>query len=135
MNKRWAYLSLMCLMGARAVAEQAPSFDAAAAFGARPSRVDVSLAPDGQSIAYIAPTAGAGSALFTMRLDDAVAVPKGVLAASGDPERLAQCQWVGNARLACSLYFITDRVPGFLDLAAASRVLAVNADGTNLQAL
>src|SRR5207248_8232353 len=60
--------------------------DAAAAFGARPSAVDVSLSPDGSSIAFVAPTQGMGSVLYTVRLDPG-AKPKAALTASGKPER------------------------------------------------
>lgn len=116
-------------------AQEAPAFDAAAAFGARPSRMNVSLSPDGKSIAFIAPERGQGAALFTLHLDDPEATPIAVLATSGDPERLQQCTWVGQQRLACTLYMVTARTGPVLALVAATRLLAVNADGTNLQAL
>ncbi|MGA3157121.1 MAG: S9 family peptidase [Steroidobacteraceae bacterium] len=95
----------------------------------------MSLSPDGTSIAFIAPERGQGGALFTLRLDNPDATPKLVVAASGDPERLSHCSWVGNQRLACSIFLTIEGTIGRLGLVAASRVLAVNADGSNLQSL
>lgn len=116
-------------------AQESSTFDAATAFGARPNRTNMSLSPDGTSIAFIAPERGQGGTLLTMRLDDPNATPKPIVAAGGDPERLSHCSWIGNQRLACSIYMILERSIGRLGLVGASRVLAVNADGSNLKSL
>jgi alpha-beta hydrolase superfamily lysophospholipase len=50
-------------------AEGAAPFDAATAFGARPSVEDLSLSPDGKRVAYIAPMAGQGATLYTVSLE------------------------------------------------------------------
>src|SRR5205823_4386782 len=76
----------LTLAGSVLASSGARAFDAAAAFGARPSAVDVSLSPDGNSIAFVAPTQGMGSVLYTVRVDPG-AKPKAALTASGMPER------------------------------------------------
>ena len=122
--------ALVCASGS-AVAENTKPFDAAAAFGARPSVADesMSLSPDGKSVAYIAPREGQGSVLLTMRLDGS---PKAqtALIANGKPARLERCGWVSSDRLVCELYaLVKDTADG--ELLPASRLLAVNSDGSN----
>jgi len=59
---------LTLLLSSLGLAAQEPSaLDGATAFGARPSRTDMSLSPDGTSIAFIASERGQGGALFTPR--------------------------------------------------------------------
>src|ERR1700733_275104 len=74
------------LVPALACSEGAP-FDAAAAFGARPSVIDLRLSPDGQSLAWIGPAAGQGAVVYTLSLAKD-AKPKAALSASGAPERI-----------------------------------------------
>src|SRR5256885_9755523 len=74
----------LTLAGSVLASSGARAFDAAAAFGARPSAVDVSLSPDGNSIAFVAPTQGMGSVLYTVHVDPG-AKPKAALTASGKP--------------------------------------------------
>lgn len=106
-------------------------FDAALAFGARQSVADLSLSPDGMTVAYVGPSHGLGSALYTLRLDSG-AKAKPVLLASGKPERLSRCHWVSNDRLACSIYGVANSPVGLLPF---TRLVAVNADGSNLKQL
>ncbi len=117
----------LCLHAAYAAADPAP-FDAAAAFGARPSVSDLALSPDGQSLAWIAPGQGQGSIVYTLSLAKD-AKPKPAIAASGSPERLERCGWVSNDRLVCDIYLLAnDAALGVLPF---TRVVAVNADGSN----
>src|SRR5438046_1600820 len=118
----------LTLAGSVLASSGARAFDAAAAFGARPSAVDVSLSPDGNSIAVVAPTQGMGSVLYTVRLDPG-AKPKAALTASGKPERLGGCDWVSNDRLVCRVYGIL-KDPS-LSLLPVNRLLAVDADGSD----
>src|SRR5687768_10539593 len=74
-----------------------------AAFGARESVQEASLSPDGRRLAFIAPTEGQGSALFTVPVDGS-APPQRALLATGNPERLRECGWVSNSRMACTVY-------------------------------
>ena len=59
---------LVCLGSPCLKAEGARPFDAAAAFGARPSITDMSLSPDGKNVVYVAPAAGQGSVAYTLSL-------------------------------------------------------------------
>src|SRR5258708_38073664 len=89
-----------------AIAE--PAFDAAKAFGARTSVEDLSLSPDGMSVAFVAPTTGQGSVGYVQSLaKGASRTLKPVLSASGNPERIAGCDWVSNERLVCTIHFVT----------------------------
>ncbi len=106
-------------------------FDAVAAFGARPSVTNVSVSPDGGSIAFIAPSAGQGANLYTLRLD-ANPKPRVALASDGKPFRLHSCEWVANSRLVCTIYGLT-KVN--LEIVPFNRLVAVDADGGNLQLL
>jgi acetyl esterase/lipase len=112
-----------------------PVFDAAKAFGARPSVQHASLSPDGMSVAYVAPTTGQGSVVYVQSLaKGATLASKPILGASGKPERLGGCDWVSNQRLICVIYgVITSDV--MLEPVEVSRLIAVNTDGTKMQLL
>jgi acetyl esterase/lipase len=111
---------------------QAPkAFDAAAAFGERPSVTDLQLSPDGLNVSYLTPIQGQGSAVNTLSLANG-AKPRTALVASGDPERIEWCRWVSNDRLACLVYAIIKDPVGLLGY---TRLVAVNADGSNLRLL
>src|ERR1700730_9054268 len=113
-------------LGVAANAQSAEPFDAAAAFGARPSVSDVSLSPDGKSVAYVSPLAGQGSALYTMRLTKD-APPRRALSLSGNPVRRGGCSWVSNERLVCVAYSVLN-FTGISHL-TFTRLVAINADG------
>jgi len=113
-------------------AADAKSFDAAAAFGARPSVSSMRLSPDGQSVVYLTPTQGQGSAAYTLSLAPG-AHPRLALMASGKPDRLAACSWVAADRLVCVAHVLKpDPVLGPVPY---SRVVSVNADGSNFRLL
>lgn len=101
----------------------------AAAFGARENIQHVSLSPDGNRVAYVVADKGQGSKLLTVDLASG-GQPKAALAASGDPERLSYCEWVSNARLICLVWMVL-REAG--EPVTVSRLIAVNADGTELK--
>ena len=86
-----------------ALADGAQPNDAAAMFGARPSVSDVSLSPDGQSIAFVVSMKGQAAALYTRRLADG-AKPLAALAVGGKPDRMGGCSWVANDRLVCTIW-------------------------------
>src|SRR5580658_5565323 len=131
MLKRLTLLALLSI-ATPLPAEDAKSFDAAAAFGARPSVSGMTLSPDGQSVAYLAPTEGQGSVAYTLSLTKG-ASPKVALRATGKPERLRSCAWASNERLVCTASaLIKDPQLGFLPV---TRVVAANADGSNFQLL
>ena len=105
--------------------------DPAAAFGARESIEQISLSPDGTKIAYIAPSKGQASQLFTVDLN-ANGRTSVALTSSGRPDRLGRCGWISNTRLACNVYGV---ISDNQDRSYMSRVFAVDADGKNLKML
>jgi acetyl esterase/lipase len=106
--------------------------DAAALFGARESVLDISLSPSGNRLAYIAPGPGQSTYLYTV---DLTTGGEPILAGSADgkPERLADCGWVSDSRLACTVFAVGDD-PSF-GLFGATRLLALDADGKNVKLL
>jgi dipeptidyl aminopeptidase/acylaminoacyl peptidase len=117
------------------VSSAGTAFNAAKAFGARPSVEYLSLSPDGMSVAYVAPTSGQGSVLYVQSLaKGATRTVKPVLGTSGKPERLGRCDWVSNQRLVCVIYgIVANNI--LLEPLELSRLIAVNTDGTQLQLL
>jgi acetyl esterase/lipase len=124
---------LLASLSPFAVAE--PAFDAAKAFGARPSVESLSLSPDGMSVAIVAPSTGQGSVVYVQSLaKGASRTAKAVLSASGKPDRLGGCDWVSNQRLVCIVYGVV-ATSLLLEPVQFSRLIAVNIDGTKLQLL
>lgn len=126
--KVWIFSIAVALMGASAQAQMGQ--DAAAAFGVRESIESISLSPDGSRIAYVAPTTGQGSALYTV--DIASGSSQRATAVDGKEQRLAGCTWVSNQRLVCTVFaMVTDG----LEIYPISRVAALDADGKNVKLL
>ena len=120
---------LIALLSSTSLYAQTKS--AADAFGKREGIENISLSPDGTKIAYIEPAQGQGNRLFTVDLAGSQ-VPKAVLSASGDPERLNDCDWVSNLRLVCRIYAVSE-IAG--ERISATRIIAINTDGSNLKTL
>ena len=120
---------LIALLSSTALYAQTKS--AAEAFGKREGIENISLSPDGTKIAYIEPAQGQGNRLFTVDLAGSQ-VPKAVLSASGDPERLNDCDWVSDLRLVCRIYAVSE-IAG--ERISATRIIAINTDGSNLKTL
>jgi dienelactone hydrolase len=113
-------------------AARAQTIDPAIAFGAREHIEHASLSPDGTKVAFIQPTTGQGAAV--MILDLASPEPKRValVTVDGKPERLSDCRWVGSARLMCTVYGIVSVGD---EIAYASRIVALDADGTRVKGM
>jgi hypothetical protein len=110
--------------------EAGNDFDAAAAFGARPSTEHLSLSPDGKQVAFMVPAKGQGSVLYTIRLEKGAKHQRALLA-NGHPYRLRYCDWVSNERLACQISWTsTDLAVG---PASITRLVAVDWNGTHLR--
>lgn len=108
------------------------TFDAAKAFGARPSVTNLTLSPNGENVAYVAPGEGPGSRVFTVNLVGKK-VARLVMTSDGKPLHIRRCDWVSNDRLVCMLSgIVQDRNAG---LAPFTRIIAINTDGSNLQVL
>ncbi|MEJ1965833.1 MAG: S9 family peptidase [Gammaproteobacteria bacterium] len=113
---------------------QAPSarFDAAAAFGERPSVSTLRLSPDGKRVAYVAAAAGQGAVLLIQGLEKG-APTKAVTRINGKDGRLAGCTWVADDRLVCEVYGVAYNAT--YGAVPWSRLLALNADGSNVKQL
>ena len=110
--------------------------DAAAAFGARVAIESLRLSPDGMSVAFVTPIAGQGGIAYTQSLLPG-AKAKVAFYADGKPLRLQGCNWVSNERVVCSVYgLFRDQSRFNLNgLLPVTRLVAVNADGSNVQKL
>jgi hypothetical protein len=124
---RTAVAAVALVSGGAAIAQ---SFDAAAAFGARETVEGAALSPDGRRIAYLSPREGQGSRLFVA--DVGSQQPRAVTSVDGRGQRLHRCDWVSNARLVCTIYAVTQLGT---ELVVANRLIALNADGTNVRNL
>ncbi|HWG31643.1 MAG TPA: S9 family peptidase [Steroidobacteraceae bacterium] len=122
----------LALITPLAHAQKGEPFDAAAAFGARESVMNMSLSPDGEHVAYVAPGPGQGSALFTLSLEKG-AHPRQAAFVDGKPDRLGDCTWVANDRLACRIYGVARNA--LAGLLRWSRMVSLDADGKNLKLL
>jgi dipeptidyl aminopeptidase/acylaminoacyl peptidase len=130
-NRAVALFALVCVW-ATGYADTPASFDAASAFGARPSVGYLHMSPDGLSVAYVGPGKGQGSIAYTVSLAKG-SPAKPILATDGKPYRLRSCRWVSNDRLVCLLYAVlTDPELGNVTI---DRTIAVDADGKNLREL
>jgi acetyl esterase/lipase len=134
MSKSYTLMVALLYACAPSHAQEARSFDAASAFGARASISHLSLSPDGMSVAYVTPSEGQGSAAFTLGLAKG-SVPKLALTSDGKPFRLERCDWVSGERLVCTVFGLLSSNDKEIGLLPVSRVVAVNSDGTNLRLL
>jgi len=121
------------LLGAGLVATsaQAQVDEVARRFGTLDGITQVSLSPDGQRIAFVAPNKGQANDLFVVEIADGAA-PRRILRASGDPETLRWCRWATDARLVCQIagrQKLGDTIFGFTSL------LGVDATGGNVKTL
>lgn len=127
--RHFVFAGLLASVSSHAFAEPTPRDEAAKLFGARPSVEDVSMSPDGTKVAYIAPRAGQGAAVFVASV--AGGEPTPVTSVNGDPERLFGCDWVANDRLACTVYAVVRAD----EITTVSRTVAFDIDGGNVRVL
>jgi dipeptidyl aminopeptidase/acylaminoacyl peptidase len=124
-------MMLMTLASAMLAATDTPPSDDAAKFGARAGVENISLSPDGTKVAVIAPAAGQGSIGYVIDIATATAKQAFVFA-SGNPERLKDCNWVSMKRLVCNVYLIEEVYGSTYGM---TRTIAVDEDGKNLKVL
>jgi acetyl esterase/lipase len=106
----------------------AEDLDATAArFGARPTVLGMSLAPDGKHIAYLTPTNTGGAAVNVIDVDSGMV--KTILASDRE-NSLRSCAWVSVSRLACQIRLTVNDAG---QLIGFSRVIGLNADGSKLK--
>jgi dipeptidyl aminopeptidase/acylaminoacyl peptidase len=132
MSMRGALILALVILALPLRLVHAEGFDAAKAFGARPSVSGLTLSPDGRNVAYIVPGDGPGTKVYTVDLAKRTSA-RLVMVADGKPLSVRRCDWVSNERLLCTLYGIVR--DSYVRLAPLSRVVAVNADGSNTQIL
>jgi pimeloyl-ACP methyl ester carboxylesterase len=126
-SMRWGLLlaaTAMTWLGSNA----AQGADASAKlFGAREDVRQVSISPDGQRIAMLRSTEGAGSAVVIADLSTGVE-HRAILASTGRPDQLVSCSWSTATRLICNLstYMVLNG-----SRVSFSRVLTLNADGSD----
>jgi dipeptidyl aminopeptidase/acylaminoacyl peptidase len=116
-------------IGATASAQADDTQSLAARFGALDAVQDISISPDGKSIAYITPTSDAGAAVMVIDLADGVPKP---IATGNKDQLITNCAWSSNTRLVCSAHLVFDMGGSLLGY---SRAFAVNADGSDLKQL
>lgn len=124
-----AHVAALALTASASTMAPAQAVPPEKAFGARESVVSARLSPDGKTMAFLAPTTGAGNALFTVPVDGSSA-PRRSLIASGDPERLSSCNWVASDRLVCTVYTTRDEAGYKVGM---TRQIAVDAAGGNVK--
>jgi hypothetical protein len=114
------------------IAAAAAAADPAELFGAREGVLDISLSPSGNKLAYLAPGPGQSTHLYTVNIA-AGGDPKLAGFADGQPERLTNCGWVSETRLACTVYAVA--ADGAVGMVGATRLVAFDEDGKNLKLL
>ena len=113
-----------------ALAQQAPA--PAELYGAREGVEQIDISPDGRRVVYLQPGPGRTTVVSLAEVGS-TAVPRTVLASSGDPERLRWCQFVTNDRLVCKVSGMTVMADG--TLLPFSRRMAIDVDGRNIAPL
>jgi dipeptidyl aminopeptidase/acylaminoacyl peptidase len=95
----------------------------AAAFGARPAVLDISLAPSGNKIAYIAPVEGSSEAVMVADMKTGAVKP--ILVMWQKDGELDSCRWAAEAYLVCGASFVRDEAGMLLGF---SRTFSINAE-------
>ncbi len=103
--------------------------EVAARFGARPSVLDVSLAPSGSKLSYIAPAGYSAETVFVVNLAAGDGHPVPILTHADPDLEIAWCLWASDDRLICQAQFTANDAGQLLSF---SRLFALNADGTNV---
>jgi dipeptidyl aminopeptidase/acylaminoacyl peptidase len=122
----------LALVWSLATGASAAGPDLATAFGQRQAVRHASLSPDGKMVALIQPLADGQSYGLLVAPVDGESTAKPILKASGRPEQLQRCGWVSNTRLVCNVTFVIEQAPQRIGY---TRIVAINADGSNLQVL
>jgi len=124
---------LLLLIGACVTAPvaHAQNDDVARRFGTLAGATQVSLSPDGEKLAFLAPSKGQGNDLYIVDIGEG-AVPRRILRSSGDPEILFWCKWATTARLVCEIGG-RENVGG--DIMGFTSLLGVDASGGNVKTL
>ena len=120
---RSLFLMTSALLASSADAQVA---NLAAAFAARPQVIQASMSPDGKKVAMVMP--GKGRATGVIVVDIATGDMKPIYGVSGLDDQIASCGWVGNTRLACTLWGV---MKGATGPTSYSGVVAMDDNGSN----
>jgi len=103
----------------------------AEAFGQREYIQQISLSPDGTKVAMLVAAKERQTALIVA---DTIkgGPPKAILASTGKGDELVDCHWSTDTRLICRIYLTTTDAAYRIGY---TRVVALNADGSNLKQL
>lgn len=125
-------MALASSLGAGGGIARAETIDEAAkVFGSREQVQYISLSPSGSRIAYIAPDATHGEAVYVIDLAGA-AQPVRVFGNSEQRADITTCDWANERRLVCSIHLIVDQAGTLLGY---TRLVAIGADGSDLDIL
>ena len=105
--------------------------EASSKFGARPSVLDISLSPDGNKIAFIAPSGPSSESVYVVDLAGD-ASPRRVLFLNDKNAELTHCNWATTDRMVCGAYMISEGMR--VDL-GFTRTFSVSADGSDVKVL
>ena len=120
--------SLIALLATPEIAHaQAETLDAAAAaFGARPTVLDISISPSGDRVAYVMPGQGSTEVVFVRELS-ADAEPRLVTYLSDPDLTLTACDWASESHLVCQFHGITT---ADTTLIGFTRMVSIPVDGS-----
>lgn len=113
-----------------AVVDVAQLANMARRFGSRGSVLQISLSPEGDKVAFIAPLSGGREQVYVA--DVAGGSPVSVMVAEQEGGHLAGCKWASQDYLICNLYgtmMMREQVVGF------SRLFVVRTDGSGAEVL
>ncbi len=103
---------------------------AAKTFGAMPTFWGLKLSPDGQRISLLKRHASGIPIALVIDLEGVK--PQIILASDKDKMDISWCDWANDSRILCGFYGIK---PFWGDLFGATRLVAVNSDGTDMKVL
>lgn len=120
-------LAGVTLSGSAMAGDKLAELEFAKRFGARGAIIDISVAPDGEHVAYVKPSAGTGTVVVVTKADGTEA--KVIARVDGRPMHLTDCGWTSPVRLACREYGLAMLGDA---LAPFTRMFAINADGSSI---
>ncbi|SEN53486.1 Dipeptidyl aminopeptidase/acylaminoacyl peptidase [Sphingomonas gellani] len=103
----------------------------AASFGAREQVMQMSLSPDGSRLAAVVAMKGRGRQALVLSTAP-VPTNKVLFTSTGNPEQIDYCSWATNSRLVCG---ISTSIGKRRDIVGFTRLVTINADGTDLKML
>ena len=128
---RWIVFAILATSLA-SVGQAQDANDLARRIGSRPDVLQISLSPNGEQIAYIAP-AGHGERVMVVDVDKG-GVPRPILAVNQVGGHLIWCKWPTEAKLICELR-LTTAFPDQRALIGYSRLYIINTDGSGSKIL